>query len=143
MSKWGTCDFKQLKQLQERIADFDKTDREKFIRAAVNEIAARLMAKVIKRTPVGQYPPSSGKVGGTLRRNWSMTQVVDRGDMYEVKVINPTEYASFVEYGHRTRGGGWCEGQFFLTKSELEIERDMPRLIEKKLMAFLKDVFND
>ena len=39
--------------------------------ACAKELAARLLAKVIKRTPVGQYPSGSGKVGGTLRRGWT------------------------------------------------------------------------
>lgn len=143
MSSWGRCDYKQLQALQKRINELSEIDRDEFIKQATNEIAARLMAKVIKRTPVGKYPPSSGKVGGTLRRGWSITKVIDHGDSYEIKVINPTEYASYVEFGHRTRGGGWCEGQFFLTKSELEIEKDMPRLVERKLIKFLGDVFND
>ena len=34
-------------------------------------LAARLLALVIPRTPVGQYPRSSGKKGGTLRRGWT------------------------------------------------------------------------
>lgn len=32
-----------------------------FIDACAKELAARLLAKVIKRTPVGDYPNSSGK----------------------------------------------------------------------------------
>lgn len=81
------------------------------------------MAKVIKRTPVGQYEPSSGKTGGTLRRGWTAKteeeamkgavpgakafvdslQVTKSGDVYQIEIINPVHYASYVEYGHRTR----------------------------------------
>ena len=35
------------------------------------KLAARLLALVIPRTPVGQYPKGSGKKGGTLRRGWT------------------------------------------------------------------------
>ena len=121
-------------------------------RACAKELAARLLAKVIKRTPVGDYPKSSGKKGGTLRRGWtgeksSSAQAyanslkVNRvGGAYVIEVINPVEYASYVEFGHRTRGGkGWVEGKFMLTISEQELERDAPRVLENKLKKKLEE----
>lgn len=133
-------DYDQLEKLQKQIEQLQKFDFDSFVRDATNEIAQRFYAKVVKRTPVGQYPKGSGKVGGTLRRGWTMTQVTKVADGYEVQVLNPVYYAPYVEYGHRTRGGGgWVEGRFMLTKSELEIEQDLPRLIERKLVKFLED----
>ncbi len=154
MAKWGSCDFKQLKALQDRIEKLQKAELKKFCEAVSKELAARLLAKVIKRTPVGQYPAGSGKVGGTLRRGWvgekqqnatayaQSLPVKQSGHTYEITIINPVEYASFVNYGHRTRGGkGWVEGRFFLEKSELEIESDAAKIIEKKLMQYLSETF--
>ncbi len=154
MAKWGSCDFKQLKALQDRIEKLQKAELKKFCEAVSKELAARLLAKVIKRTPVGQYPAGSGKVGGTLRRGWTGEKqqnatayaqslpVKQSGHTYEITIINPVEYASFVNYGHRTRGGkGWVEGRFFLEKSELEIESDAAKIIEKKLMQYLSETF--
>ncbi len=135
-----SADYKQLKELQKRIEQMEKYDLDTFVKQATNEIAQRLYGKAVKRTPVGQYPKGSGKVGGTLRRGWRMTQVKPMADGYEVQVINPTDYASYVEFGHRTRGGGgWVEGRFMLTKSELEIEKDIPKIVERKLMKFLME----
>lgn len=135
-----SANYKELLELQKRIQQMQKYDIDAFVKAATNEIAQRLFAKVVKRTPVGQYPAGSGKVGGTLRRGWSMTQVEQVADGYEVRVINPVFYASYVNYGHRTRGGrGWVEGKFFLEKSEIEIENELPKLIERKLVKFLQD----
>ena len=154
MSKIGSVDYKQLLELQKRIEKLPKAELEKFCKAVSKELAARLLAKVIKRTPVGQYPSGSGKVGGTLRRGWTgqkqqnataYTQslpVKQSGNNYEITIINPVEYASFVEYGHRTRGGGgWVEGRFMLTKSEMEVEGQAQQIIEKKLMKYLGDIF--
>lgn len=133
-------DYKQLQALQKQIEQLQKFDFDAFVRDATNELAQRFYAKVVKRTPVGQYPKGSGKVGGTLRRGWRMTQVTPVGDGYEVQVINPVYYAQYVEFGHRTRGGGgWVEGRFMMTKSELEIESEMPKIIERKLVKFLED----
>lgn len=154
MATWGKCDFKQLQDLQKRIQRLQKADLHKFCEVVSKELAARLLAKVIKRTPVGQYPASSGKVGGTLRRGWTGNNeqgatayaqalpITQNGNTYTIEIINPVEYASFVEYGHRTRGGnGWVEGRFMLTKSEMEVEGQAQKIIEKRLLDFLGDIF--
>lgn len=125
-----------------------------FIESCAKELAARLLAKVIKRTPVGQYPKGSGKVGGTLRRGWTAgksqpatayaqsLKVNRSGNLYTIEIINPVEYAPYVEFGHRTRGGdGWVEGRFMLTISEQEIQRDAPRILENKLKKKLGECF--
>ena len=65
-----------------------------------------------------------------------------QGRNFYVQVINPVEYASYVEFGHRTQGGkGWVNGQYFLTLSEHDLERLTPALIERKLEALLREVF--
>ena len=122
-----------------------------FVEACAKELAARLLAKVIKRTPVGSYPKSSGKKGGTLRRGWTAGQrtgaaayaaaleVKYTNGMYSVEIINPVEYASYVEYGHRTRGGeGWVEGRFMMTISEDELSAIAPKVLERKLNKYMK-----
>lgn len=151
---WGKCDFRQLKDLQKRLEQLQKSDRKRFIEATAKELAARLLAKVIKRTPVGVYPAESGKVGGTLRRGWTAGKdqnatayakslpVYQNGDVYTIVIKNPVHYAPYVEFGHRTRGGGgWVEGRFMLTKSEMEIEGQAPKIIERKLQAELEKIF--
>ena len=67
--------------------------------------------------------------------------------------MNSTEYASYVEFGHRQRPGryvpalgkslkaGWVKGRFMLTISEQEVEAQLPALLEKKLYTLLKGVF--
>ena len=59
-----------------------------------------------------------------------------------VEIINPVEYASYVEYGHRTPDHkGWVRGRFMMTLSERELERAAPELLEKKARKFLGGVF--
>lgn len=79
-----TVDLSGLKQFQKNIDRINK-NREKFFKAAAKELAARLLRKVIKRTPVGVnardagYDISddtykkywAGYNGGTLRRGWT------------------------------------------------------------------------
>jgi hypothetical protein len=158
MARWGNCDFSQLKDLQKRMEKLQRNDFQAFCEECAKELAARLLAKVIKRTPVGQYEPSTGKMGGTLRRGWTAKteeeaksggnqnakayadslQVTKMGDVYQIEIINPVHYASYVEYGHRTRNHkGWVPGRFMLTISEKELDAQAPKILEKKLMKYL------
>lgn len=160
MAKWGSTDFRDLKRLSNNLDNYLKaTD---ILEEVAKELTARLLGKVIPRTPVGQYPSSSGKVGGTLRRGWtsdSQEQAesgsnidinayvdsieINKTDKYvEILVINPVEYASFVEQGHRTRGGGsWVAGRHMLRISVGELEKDSSKVIKNKLKEELKEVF--
>ena len=149
-------DYDELKKLKEQIMLFgDPTQTDLFLTSCAKELAARLLAKVIKRTPVGQYPEGSGKTGGTLRRGWTAgnssnaktyanSLTVNKvGNDYVIEIINPVEYASYVEFGHRTRNHtGWVEGKFMLTISEEEIRKSAPRILEKKLKDYLKGCFS-
>lgn len=143
----------EWKELLEKLS---AVDTKKIMTACSRDISLRLLNKTIKRTPVGIYPPSSGKLGGTLRRNWTLLngnsvdvttyvqqlQIKVIGDTYITEISNPTEYASYVEYGHRTAfGNGWVKGRFMLTLSEKEIQRDMPLLIDKQIKKYLSKVF--
>lgn len=148
-------DYDELQKLKEQIEKFgDPIQVDKFLTSCAKELAARLLAKVIKRTPVGQYEEDSGKVGGTLRRGWTAGQdsnanayanslkVNKTGNSYVIEIINPVEYASYVEFGHRTRNHkGWVEGKFMLTISEDEIRKSAPNILEKKLEKYLKECF--
>lgn len=143
MAKWGKCDFKQLKRLQEKIQKLDVNKLDEICTSLVNELSARLLRKVIKRTPVGQYPSGSGKVGGTLKRGWTIGGISKTGNTYEVEIINPTMYAAYVEFGHRTRNHtGWVRGRFMMTISEKELEAQATKIIEKRIMQYLEWCFN-
>lgn len=154
MARWGRCDFEELKRLQERLKTLERIDLDKFCRDASKELAARLLALVIPATPVGQYPKSTGKKGGTLRRGWTgnkntgaktyaqSLEVHKIGDNYIIEVINPVEYASYVEFGHRTRGGGFVKGKFMLTLSEGKLRQMAPGILQRKLDKFLREVIN-
>jgi len=160
---FGRCKFDDLKKFQEKLNKLNEKQVNAFIESCAKELAARLLAKVIKRTPVGEYPKGSGKKGGTLRRGWTTqangsgaegskskgaTQYVDTlkvnhfGDTYVIEIVNPINYASYVEFGHRTRDHkGWVNGKFMLTISEQEIETAAPLILERKLAKKLGEVF--
>lgn len=167
MAKWGSADYKELKALAERLQKLENDPRvRQFCEACSKELAARLLALVIPRTPVGRYPSETGKKGGTLRRGWTAGKnagasayanemhVEKKGNTYTIEVINPVEYASYVEFGHRQTPGryvpaigkqlkaGWVNGQYFLTISEAQLERIAPHILEQKLNKFFREIFD-
>lgn len=74
---------------------------------------------------------------GALRRAWEAEGPTYQGKAWIIKFMNDTEYASYVENGHRTRGGGsWVAGQFFMRKSMTQLENQLPSLITDGLWAF-------
>lgn len=186
MAKVGKFSASDLKKLQKKLNKLKADQAQAFIEACAKELAARLLAKVIKRTPVGDYSREievvakkdgkkhkkgdvykkrvnpSGKRGGTLRRGWTSNsheeaaaggspaaakQYADSltinhaGNMVTIEIVNPVEYASYVEYGHRTPNHkGWVAGRFMLTLSEQEIQEIAPNVLEAKITSFLKGV---
>lgn len=99
MGKYGNLNIRELKKFQEDLQKLQDPDA--FVEACAKELAARLLAMVIKRTHVGDYSKEievvaerdskkhkkgdtytkkvnpSGKKGGTLRRGWTGQKKVD------------------------------------------------------------------
>lgn len=197
MAKMGSFSLAEIKKLQKQLNKIKKDDTKDFIDACAKELAARLLAKVIKLTPVGDYSQEievvakhdskhhkkgdvytkrinpSGKMGGTLRRGWTFQtqeeaekgkgkpsaeqvtafvnslKIEHDGNLLTVEIVNPVEYASYVEYGHRQTQGkyipalgkrlkkGWAPGHFMLTTSEQEIRDIAPGVLQAKIKQFL------
>ena len=147
---------KELEKLQKQLEELEKGKaRDEFFEDCAKEMAARLLSLVKPKTPVGVYDDPSRK-GGTLRRGWtggkrrsaeafadSLT-VKKSGNTYTITVADDVPYASYVEYGHRTRGGkGFVPGKRMLEISEQELEALAPNVLKRKLNAFLREVLND
>lgn len=182
MAKMGKFSASKMKKLQKQLNKIQPDNVEAFIDSCAKELAARLLAKVMKRTPVGKYDkpvsfttadgkqvnfiPKTGKKGGTLRRGWTAKnheeavsgkgkgsvskgksyadslEINHNGNMLVIEIKNPVEYASYVEYGHRTANHkGWVQGQFMLTTSEQEIQNIAPKVLEAKIKKFLGECF--
>jgi len=137
MGRGGRVDLRQLKAFERKLAKLATADYEKFCEDCANELAARLLGKVIRRTPVAKVN------GGTLQRGWTIGQVKKSGSVYEIEVINPVDYAQYVEFGHRTSNNqGWVNGRFMMTISADELEQQAPAILERKLFTLLKGAFD-
>lgn len=132
MAKWGSFDFSEMENMAKTFKKtLDKRVIERFIQDFMLEMAYRAERKIKKRTPVDS---------GDLRRKWKVGRVERRGSAYVVEIFNNTDYASFVEFGHRTGIDltKWVEGRFMMTISMKEIERELPRYLEKRQEQLLK-----
>lgn len=179
MSIIGIWDTKELDKFTEKLKGLSEEKVQKFNEDTIKEIAARLLAKLIANTPVGEYEDKTvefiaykgqegkekevkfeakaNKVGGTLRRGWTggqdtdpytfilnNSEVIKKGRTYIIIISNSVLYASYREYGHRTRDHkGWVEGSFMMKLSEDEINEELPAILEKKLNDFLGEYFNE
>lgn len=168
MPSWGKCDFSEFKELRDRLTQLEQSGINEYCLKMSKQIAQRLLRRVKQRTPVGDYEVKTytkkdgtvftyneGMQGGTLRNNWSIkSNVTKEGTVYEIEIINPTEYASYVEYGHRQEPGrfvpqigkrlknGWALGKFMLKISEEEVQAMAPGLLEKELNKMLRGLFD-
>ena len=139
MGRAVRVNIKGLTELKQNLVEQQK-QIDDYIRLLASDIAALLLRKVIKRTPIGVYPH---KTGGNLKRGWTVGEVVKTSNGYKVEVINSVEYASYVEYGHRTRNHkGWVPGRFMLTISENEIRDNLESIIQKRLKVILEKMKN-
>lgn len=145
MARMGRFNASDLRKFQEKLNRLGQQEIDAFVESCARELAARLLRKVIKRTKVQT---------GTLRRGWTGQKkssattyaqslpVTHTGDTYTIEIINPVEYAKYVEYGHRTvNHKGWVKGQFMMTVSEQEIRQSTPAILQKKIEKFLGGVF--
>lgn len=113
-----------------KLKDFEK----KFLTTLANMV----MQKAIPNTPVDT---------GTLRRSYKVTKVETRGKELSITIYNDAKsdgasesYASYVEYGHFTRGRlSWVEGHWMLTIATDEVKAEMSRVWNLLFDEFVKE----
>lgn len=131
-------DLSGMKELQDQLRRLnDPAVSERVRNAAVNRVAGETLSRAIMHTPVKT---------GHLRRNWHATPAVDG----IATVSNNTEYAAFVEYGHRQQPGrfvpaigkrlvrGWIPGQHMLQKAIQDVEPNIESMAANAAMKELK-----
>lgn len=134
-------DTQELRQFKEKL---ESINTDSLLKEIAADLAARLLRKVKKRTPVDT---------GELRRNWQVSNIRLFERFCVVEIYNSTEYAEYVEFGHRQTPGryvpaigkrlkkAWVPGKFMLTLSAKELENMKDRIIRQKVEAWLKEVF--
>lgn len=176
-------DISQLKHFQQRIEKMAKKQEiDALCEKIAKDLAARLWRKIVKRTPVGEnryidmlvwgkkkdgsarvvknkdgtpkLKPTVVYSGGTLKKNWRVSESAKKMNIIEVEVYNNIFYASYVEYGHRQTPGryvpaigkklknSWTDGKFMMTTSVAEIRQSSNQIAEKYLVDYLRRMLN-
>lgn len=126
-------------------------DFETFLKQFLLEQARRVVAEARFRTPVdtgalraayqigGQEiaflvtVDEAGKEHYDIDTEHSTVEDISLvGDNLEVIISNPMEYASYVEYGHRS-----YEGKYMLTVAVDDVSKVMPQRFEQQFRQFL------
>lgn len=132
-----SIDTKAISQYQRNVLEASKKLKD-FERRFLETLAGMVMEKVIPRTPVDT---------GRLRRSWKISKVTEKGGTLEITIFNDARdngmdesYASYVEYGHFTRGRvSWVEGVWMLTVSTDEVKNEMSRVWNRLFNEFVKE----
>jgi len=144
-----------LEELRQQLVGMD-AEFDTFCRKFLLQMGLRCLAAVKKRTPVDT---------GMLRNSWKIGEVRRGLGGYEIDIINPIEYASYLEYGHWQRRrwvpGVWVGGKFvydpdaktgmlltdkyvkgfyMLRLSMEQIEREMPTRLRTAFDAWVKSI---
>ena len=104
----------------------------------LNTLALMVMTRAMKNTPVRT---------GRLRRSYKVTKVETKGNDLTITIYNDARdngadesYASYVEYGHFTRGRlSWVEGYWMLTIATDEVKAEMTRVWNQLFDEFVKE----
>ncbi|WP_160202456.1 MULTISPECIES: HK97 gp10 family phage protein [Clostridia] len=152
MGRNGGCDFSELEAFQQKMETL-ANNMNANIEVLAKQTAALLLATAIKRTPVGRYDgkayvcegklhhkgmrKTNGNNGSTLKKNWT-SRVYRSGNLIALEIENPIEYASYVEYGHRTVNGGWAPGHHIMKFSVEEVQRNGFPKLERKIQRLVE-----
>lgn len=91
--------YKKLKDLEQNVPEIFKKVAKKGAIKFVNEAKKRTDKEKLVDT-------------GNYRRNWNAEVIEPLPETYGVQCENNAEYASFLEFGHRTRAGNKVKGKF-------------------------------
>lgn len=138
----GTIDYSELEKLKDKLANFDN---KALLIDCTLELAQMYLDQVTELTPV---------VTGNLKGDWHNTTPKITKQSCSVDIVNGSEYASYVEYGHRQKVGKyipalgkrlvkpWVKGRFMMDKTNRIIEEGMPKYLQHKLDKAM-DELND
>ena len=119
----GGIDFSELNKFAEAWQDA-AGELDDFLRGFLLDMANRIITKTKPKTPVDL---------GSLKQTWYLGDVRGKGQSLEIDILNPMDYASYIEYGTK-----YIKPFQMLTVSIDEIRQQMPLRFQRQFEAFLK-----
>lgn len=134
---WGTIDDAQFQEFANKVKiKIDSKVLKQEIEMTAFKVGVQAGKNVRSMTPVKE---------GNLRRQWSIVGPTYTGNAFVIELQNNTEYASYVEDGHRQTPGryvpaigkrlkaSWVPGTHMLMKTMFEVDAQMPQLLSPVL----------
>ena len=134
---------KRKKGFKKQFKNFEQFGKKiETIEGYVPEIFAKIARKAgIKFVNAAKKMTDEEKLvdTGSYKRNWTADiGVIGKGAAFVVKCFNSMQYASFLEYGHKTRSGGRVQGRFVGTQSLKKAEEYAVNEIDKEFGILFK-----
>jgi len=170
-----SLDCSEFKKWRDKLVKMER-EYDAFLKSFLLEMGLRALAKTKKNTPVDTgllrnswqlgdsnytiQTKSNGNGGidvytdinNASYSKASVKSVIRKGDLLEITIYNPIEYASFIEYGHRQIVGKyvpilgkklkqpWVVGKYMATIAIKEIEDQIPTRFEERFKQWIKDL---
>lgn len=127
----GGFDYSEFKKLYREMENTQK-DLSKFLEEFLIRQALVALRLVRPRTPVDT---------GTLRRMWQISDVKVYATYMVVYLVNPMEYASYMEHGftyNTAEGTKRFEGFHMAELSILQVQQQLPAKFQREFTQWLK-----
>lgn len=169
-----TVDFTEFQKMCKEYAEL-QNEFEAFLHRFLLEMANRIIGQTVKNTPQdtgalrAAWAVSTSKVSSKTEsrihtnkkskmygKKSDVQMFSQEGDLVfsgqgkdlVVYLVNPQEYATEIEFGHRIVKGsgenkvevGWKDGHFMLTTAISNIQREMPARFERQFQDFCKSL---
>lgn len=121
MSKWGKVDYKEFLKFADGFEQLSQKGKDEILIEMINTSANRFLQVAVDNTPEDT---------GHLKGAWSVSKVYRQGDSYIAEIVNIAPYATFVNYGHRTRNGGFVQGRYFVEYAASDLQRVSQSLLD-------------
>lgn len=129
-------DFSQLEKFVKDMKITEK-DFNGFLEDFLYRMALEVLRETRPKTPVDT---------GALKNAWALGSITSSGRDISIEILNPMEYATDIEYGHRLVAGtgekkvevGWYDGKFMLKTSIDNVQSKMPAAYDIAFKKFCK-----
>lgn len=107
-----SVDFSQLEEFRDKIQQIGEQKASELCDECAKELTGRLLAKVIKRTPVGQRPDEFNGKEGVKKRKETQEFVGESGKKKKMLTADAARYQQYwAGYSGGTLRRGWTGGQ--------------------------------
>lgn len=106
-------DIRELKKFKDSLEKL-KSDTKREMAQLLDLNTNRMVADIKRNTPVDT---------GLLRNSFERTEIQGNEQGFQTEVSTNLEYAPYIEYGHRMKGGGFVKGHFMVYEAEKRIQK--------------------